>query len=129
MKRAGFTLVEMVLAIAVIGIAFYALISVFITVAPRNVNVEDLTRATHLAFEKIEEATVKGYTGVSTDTTGDFTGDFSNFKYRLTLDFVTSSEPDVAAPGITDYQRVKAQTWGGLSGTVEVVTLVTTYEF
>ena len=64
MSKQGFSLIEMVIAIVIIGIAFYALISVFITVAPRNVNVEDITKATHLAFEKMEETTVKNF-GVS----------------------------------------------------------------
>ena len=129
MRRAGFSLIEMVIAIVIIGIAFYALISVFITVAPRNVNVEDITKATHLAFEKMEETTVKNFTGVATVSATSFTGDFSQFQYQVVVDYVTSTEPDVVAVGATSYKRVKVRTWGGLSGTVELVTLVTTYEF
>lgn len=128
MKSRGFSLIEMVIAIVIIGIAFYALISVFITVAPRNVNVEDITKATHLAFEKMEETTVKNFTGVATVSATSFTGDFSQFQYQVVVDYVTSTEPDVVAPGATSYKRVKVRTWGGLSGTVELVTLVTTYE-
>jgi prepilin-type N-terminal cleavage/methylation domain-containing protein len=129
MKSRGFSLIEMVIAIVIIGIAFYALISVFITVAPRNVNVEDITKATHLAFEKMEETTVKNFTGVATVSATSFTGDFSQFQYQVVVDYVTSTEPNVVAPGATSYKRVKVRTWGGLSGTVELVTLVTTYEF
>lgn len=129
MSKRGFSLIEMIIAIVVIGIAFYALISVFITVAPRNVNVEDITKATHLAFEKIEETTVKSFPGIDSVGATSFTGDFSQFQYQVIVDYVTSSEPDVIAPGATDYKRVKVRTWGGLSGTVELVTLVTTYEF
>ena len=128
MKSRGFSLIEMVIAIVIIGIAFYALISVFITVAPRNVNVEDITKATHLAFEKMEETTVKNFTGVATVSATSFTGDFSQFQYQVVVDYVTSTEPDVVAVGATSYKRVKVRTWGGLSGIVELVTLVTTYE-
>ncbi|MBI5699931.1 type II secretion system protein [Candidatus Saganbacteria bacterium] len=129
MRKTGFSLVELIIAVVVIGIAFYALISVFITVAPRNVNVEDITKATHLAFEKMEETTVKPFTSVASVSATSFTGDFSNFQYQVIMNYVTSSEPDVLAPGATSYKRVKVRTWGGLSGTVELVTLVTTYEF
>jgi len=129
MKKPGFSLIEMVIAIVIIGIAFYALISVFITVAPRNVNVEDITKATHLAFEKIEETTVKPFTSVASVSATSLTGDFSQFQYQIIMNYVTPDEPDVLSSGATSYKRVKVRTWGGLSGVVELVTLVTTYEF
>lgn len=129
MKRTGFSLIEMIIAIVVIGIAFYALISVFITVAPRSVNVEDLTKATHLAFEKLEETTVKSFPTIASAGPAYFAGDFSQFQYQVIMNYVTSTEPDTVAPGATDYKRVKVRAWGGLSGVVELTTLVTTYEF
>lgn len=129
MKRKGFSLVEMIIAMVVIGIAFYALISVFITVAPRNVNLEYLTKATHLAFEKMEETTVKPFTSIVSQSATSFTGDFSQFQYQVIMNYVTAAEPDTLAGGSTSYKRVKVRTWGGLSGVVELTTLVTTYEF
>lgn len=121
-------MVELIITMLIIGIAFYALISVFITVTPRNVNLEDLTKATHLAFGKMEETAVKPFPGINSVAATGFTGDFSNFQYQIIVDYVTAAEPDVVAPGSSAFKRVKVRTWGGLSGIVEITTLVTTYE-
>lgn len=126
-SRSGFTLIELVVALAVVSIAFYAIISVFATVAPRNINSEDLSKSTYLANRIMEETTAKNFAGILSVSATSFSSPFNNFNYKIVVDYVTTAEPDVVSGSPTPHKRIKAQTWGGLSATVEVITLVSTY--
>ena|SRR3989339_579457 len=127
MGQKGFTLIELVIAIVVVSIAFYAIISVFITVAPRNINAEDLSKATYLANRVMEETTAKSFSSISSVSPTSFASPFSNYNYQVVVDYVTTAEPDVVSVNPTNYKRVKVRSWGGFSSTVEVITLVSTY--
>lgn len=125
----GFTLIEAIMAIVIIAIAFYALISIFFTVVPKIIDAEALAIATHLAEEKIEELMVKDFSGITSVSATSFGGDFSNYYYQIIVNYVSSEELDtVVDPTVTDYKRVKAQVWSNLAGTLEIVTLSTSWE-
>lgn len=128
MNKKGYTLIEFVIAIIVISIAFYAIIAVFINAAPRSVNVEDMARAEYLASRVLEETVAKGFQNISCVPAAAFPAPFQNFASETTVTFVTSTEPDVASLYETNYKKVRVKAWGGLAPTIEVITLVTTYE-
>ena len=127
MKK-GVTLVELIISIVIMAIAFYALINVFTTIAPQDVDVRSLTVGTHLLNEKMEEVMLKNYTGLATQAATSFNSPYNDYKYQVVLDYVTSSEPDVVSGTDTGFKRVKVRVWGLKLNTLEVVSLAATYE-
>ena len=127
MKK-GVTLIELIISIVIMSIAFYSLINVFTTVAPGDINVRTLTIGTHLLNEKMEEVMLKSYTGIATQAATSFNSPFNNYQYRVVVDYVSSSEPDVVSGTDKGCKRVKLQVWGAKLNTLEAVTLAVTYE-
>lgn len=130
-NRRGLTLVETVIGLTIIAIAFYTLISVFISILPRTAQVETLNKKSYLAQEKIEEFLARDFTAVTSVAATSFSGDFSSYRYQIDVSFVASTELNTPVPGPTNYKNVKVKVWGGpvdALGTVEVISLATTYE-
>lgn len=130
MKK-GFTLIETVVGLVIIGIAFYVLISVFIAIAPRTARVETLNKKAYLAQEKIEEYLTRPFTAVSSVAASSFAGNFSSYNYQIVVTYVATSDLNSAVGYATPFKNVRVRVWGGpvdAAETVEVVTLVTTYE-
>ncbi len=124
----GFTLVELAIAIAIIAISFYALINVFALVAPQDVNARSLAIGTHLLNEKIEETTVKGFSGVSPVGLTYFPPPFSTYRYQVTVNYVTTAEPDAISAVPTPYKKIRVNVLGPDIRTLEATTLLVTYE-
>ena len=130
MNSKGYTLVELVISMVVITIAFYALISVFITVVPQNVKVEEIAKTTYLANRVMDETVVKSFTSIESVPITAFNPPFDQYRYQVVKNYVTTAEPDSVypGPGSTPLIRVKVRVWKTGSGTLEFTTLVGTYE-
>ncbi len=129
--RKGFTLVETVTGLATIGTAFYLLIAVFINLAPRSVRVDNLNKKAHLAQEKIEEVLARPFSQVASIAPASFAGNFSNYEYRVVVNYVAAGDLNTPVAGPTAFKNVKVKVWGGtvdLPGTLEIVTLAASYE-
>jgi prepilin-type N-terminal cleavage/methylation domain-containing protein len=127
MGRKGFTLIELTIAIVVVAIAFYAIISVFSSVAPRNVSAEDLSKATYLANRVLEERSAKSFSGITSEAATNFASPYANFIYQVTVTYASTAEPDNISASATILKKLSVRCWGGMSGTIEVITLVATY--
>ncbi|MFA4967313.1 MAG: type II secretion system protein [Candidatus Margulisiibacteriota bacterium] len=127
MKNKGFTLVELVMAIAIFSIAAYALITVFTIVAPKDINANVLTVGSHLMNRKMEEVTLHAFP-INSFPTAPFGPPFDNYFSEVIAQYVTAAEPDIVSGVATDYQRIKVRVWGPNLGTIESVTIVATYE-
>jgi len=127
-KAQGFTLVELIAGIAIIAISFIALISVFTAVVPRNIDIEGLTRATFLAEDKMEDVLVAPFAGITSESAAYFPPPFNKNLNAVEVHYVGAGDLDTPVAGPTDYKNVKVKVWGELIDTIEVVTLVTTYE-
>jgi type II secretory pathway pseudopilin PulG len=132
MNRKGLTLVETIIGLTVIGIAFYLLAAVFMNLAPRTAQVETIEKKTFLAQEKIEEYLARTFVQTTTgETTGAFSGAFANYNYKIVVTQVTSTDLNTAVNYYTKFRNVKVRVWGGAvnkANTIEVVSLRTTYE-
>ena len=129
--KQGLTLVETVIGLTIIAIAFYALIAVFITLLPRTAQIESLTKKTYLAQEKIEEFLARDFGSLSSEAETNFPGSFSNYKYQIAVTYVTTNELNTPVVGPTNFKNVKVRVWGGPVDpkvSVEVLSLVTSYE-
>ena len=129
MKRSkGYTLVELVMAIVIMSIAFYALINVFISIAPLDINVSTMTIGTHLMNQEMEAMSIRKVSNVSSVDATAFPSPYGNYNYSITVNYVTTAEPDVTTTETTGIKRVKVRVWGPKLYTLEAVTIIATNE-
>jgi general secretion pathway protein I len=99
----GFTLLEVMIAIAFIGIALIALLSLHHTDMVSVMRGRDLTRAAMLAQSLMSEAEMEGFPNAGT-TSGNFEtmyhGQYPNFRWRQQVD-PSAAFPDVRRVRIT----------------------------
>ena len=128
-RRSGLTLVETTIALVVMAIAFYSLIAVFVTLAPRDMRIENINTKIYLAQGKLEENLTRGFNVVNEGPSSFETASLKNFKYQVIVTNVTTSYPGTSALG-TSLESVRVRVWGGaldLAGTVEVTSMVAKY--
>jgi len=132
MKKNGFSLIELVIGMVIMALAFYSLISVFMLTAPKTAQIENINKKVYLANGKMEEYLARTFAqATSGETTGPFTGNFSEYNYKIVVTYVSSRDVNTTTREVTNYKKVRTLVWGGnldTSKTVEVVTLVTSYE-
>ncbi|MCU0641133.1 MAG: type II secretion system GspH family protein [Candidatus Margulisbacteria bacterium] len=131
-NRRGLTLVETIIGLTVIAIAFYLLAAVFINLAPRTAQIEVIEKKTFLANEKIEEYLARPFGLAATgETAGAFSSGLDNYNFRVIVTQVASSDLNTPVAGPTDYKNITVRVWGGQvdpAATIEVISLLTTYE-
>ncbi len=125
--RSGFTLVELVIAVVITGVAVYALLTVFINAATKNVDLEALSIGYYLANAKLEEVSNRSYSSITEEAVSAFDGGFGDFDYEVEFDYVSSEALDVPTTGTGEsYKRIKVRvTSNSLPSSIEVVTLAT----
>jgi len=132
MSRRGFSLIELVIGLTIMALAFYSLIAVLMLAAPKTAKVENINKKVYLANEKMEEYTARPFAqAVSGETSGSFSGNFSAYNYKVIVTYVTSQDVNTPTSGATYYKKVRTLVWGGnidAAQTAEVVTLMTSYE-
>jgi prepilin-type N-terminal cleavage/methylation domain-containing protein len=131
-SRSGMTLIEVIMALAVIGIAFYTLIAIYITLAPRDIRIENINTKLYLAQEKTEEYLPRNFGQiVSVNPTTFESASFRNYNYQIAVTYVATSDVNTAVAGPTPFKNVKVRVWGGpidKTASVEITTLVATYD-
>lgn len=103
----GFTIVELVITVVVLGILMYALISIFITAGFRGVNVDTFTVAQSLAENKLEEVSSRDFEAISSEAETNFSGDLDDYSYEFVVNYVTPEALNAATTLETDYKRIK----------------------
>ena len=64
-QEKGFSLIEVTIAVAIIGLAFYSLISVFKVIAPEDVNARTISVGAHIASRLSEETMSRGFNNIA----------------------------------------------------------------
>lgn len=127
MKK-GFTLIETIISIVVIGIAFLGLLAVFTGVYTNAVYDDAMTITTMLAKGEMERAIGLGFASVSDqnrDSPLAFSGNFSNYSWQIRVDAVPIAIADDAT--MTNYKQVEARVTNAIAGSVSLKTIVTNY--
>lgn len=131
-NRQGMTLIEVIMAVVVIGLAFYSVIALYITLAPRTARVENINTKVYLAQEKIEETIARQFANISSSgPTSIESPGLGNYSYQIVVAYVATSDLNTAVGGPTPYKNVKTKVWGGpldQSSTVEIISLAASYE-
>jgi Tfp pilus assembly protein PilV len=131
-SRRGLNLIEIIIGMSIVAVVFYALIAVFVNLAPRTAQVETFNKKVYLAQEKMEEFLARGFTREASVAPNSFPAPFGDYKYQILVTYVTSTDVNTAAgTAETSFKNVKVRVWGGqinAASTVEIVSLVTSYE-
>lgn len=106
-NKRGFTLVEVIIAIVVIGIFMYAGMEVLINSGKSSVTTDSIVVAQSLAEEKMEEIMSKPYALVSSEASTPFTGGFSSYASSVNVDWVSDSDLDASTGSNTGYKRIR----------------------
>ncbi|MFH1347334.1 MAG: prepilin-type N-terminal cleavage/methylation domain-containing protein [Candidatus Margulisiibacteriota bacterium] len=108
-KVKGFTLVEVIVSLVVIAVIMYASLAVFITSGAKGVNVDVYTVAQALAEDMLEEAMVRDFVSVSSESETNFSGDLDGYSYEITVNYVSTEALDIVVGGPTDYKKINVQ--------------------
>lgn len=122
----GFTLIETIIAIVVIGIAFLGLVAVFTGVFTNAVRDEAMTIAAMLAEQEMERVTALSFADVADenrDSPVDYTGNFSSYSWQVRVDTVPVGI--ASDPGMADYKQVEVRIANAIVGEVSLKTIVT----
>ncbi len=124
----GFTLIETVIAIVVIGIAFLGLVAVFTGVFTNALHDEAMSVATILTKGEMERVTGLSYADVADenrDSPADYTGNFSSYSWQVRVDAVPVAI--ASDPTMTNYKQVEVRVTNAIVGDVNLKTIVTNY--
>jgi len=131
MKRSGFTLIELVIAITIIAVSFTTIINIFINTSNNHRQAYATTIATHLLHKKMEQTIYLPFNSITLEvgtTTGTFEVPFQNYYYKKTITFLASDFTTSA--GTTYLKKVSIKVWNpnNTMGSIEAVTAVSDHE-
>jgi len=126
MKKKGFTLIESLLVIVILGIALPPFTVLVMNVLQQNIHSQAQATAVDLAESELERASGTRFSLVTNEVSSTaFSAPFSAYTHQWVVDYVNANALDTPVPGPTDYKRVKVQVASSISGTVTITTLVT----
>ncbi len=131
MRERGFTLIETVMAVLIIGISLFGLMHLFQGTVSTAFDTDQAVRATQLARERLErmifDKKMNGYNYIvaaNYPAVENFTGDFSPFSRRVSITEVRGDNLTTPAPN-TGYKRVVVTVSWDATNRVQLETLVT----
>lgn len=124
--RRGFTLVELAITMIIATIAVYSLLTIFITAATENVDIEALTMGLYLASGRLEEISSQSYDSIASQASAPFSSGFGDFNNEVVVDYVSSEALDTLVETDFGYKKITVRvTSDNLPSSIEVSTLAT----
>ncbi len=117
--KKGFTLIELVVSMIVIGIAFYGLMSVLSDITIKNTSGQEILKAGFLAEEVMEKILVKGKdfdTDIVDVSSQNFSSPFSGYSYVVDVEYVNPYDLNLSTSEATDYKRIEVTVTGDSAG-------------
>lgn len=122
-NQKGFSLIEMVLAIIILSVFCGVVLSVFSDVMQSTVKPEIIDVSTGLAEKEMDRVTGLRFSSVANEASTSYTGNFSNYSYKVDLSAVPLSLASDA--GMALYKQVKVTVTHSTAGSVSLTTIVT----
>jgi len=126
MKR-GYTLIELIISIAIIAVCIAGIASVYQNVLMGGVRGKIRSTACALAEEKADEVLRLGFSGIGSDGPTDFSTPFGDYSYEV--DVIDVQPPDldtpVDPPTNTGYKNVTVSVTHDQAGTYSISSLLT----
>jgi len=122
----GFTLIETVIGIAVIGIISIGLLAVFTGVFTNACRDEISTISVNLAKGEMERVMRLSFAGIADehrDSPVSFGGNFSNYSWQIRVDSVPVGI--ASDPGMANYKQIEARVTNILTGDTSLKTIIT----
>lgn len=127
MKK-GFSLIELIISIVIISIAALSIAFLYQQALTGSLEVRELTVATGLAKEKMEEVLLSSFSGVDDIPETSFSAPFSNYNYEVDVCYVQDTDLDTCVdPTTTDYKKVEILLSCDVNQLVSLKTLFTNY--
>lgn len=124
MKK-GFTLIELIIAIAVLSIAIGSLFLVLANLVNTSVLPQVLNVGAGLAEEQLERVTQLRYSDVVNQGPANFGGNFSSYSYRIQVAAVPAALAN--DPGMANYKQVTVTVTHSTAGSVSATTVATNH--
>ncbi len=124
----GFTLIETIISILIIGIAFLGLVAVVIGVFTNATRDETMAITTSLAKGEMERMLGLDFASVADenrDAAEAFSGNFSNYSWQVRVDAVPIAIADDAT--MTNYKQIEVRVTNAIVGDINLKTIVTNY--
>ncbi len=124
----GFTLIETIISIVVIGIISLGLIAVFTGVFTNATRDEAVAVAVNLARGEMERVIRLDFSDVddeNRDSPEDFTGNFSNYSWQVRVDPVPEDIED--DEDMENYKQVEVRITNAIIGDISLKTILANY--
>jgi prepilin-type N-terminal cleavage/methylation domain-containing protein len=121
----GFTLIETVLVMIVMGITMTPFSILVINVMQQNIRSQAWSTAVSLAEGEMERVCSLPFSKVVNESAVAFAAPFSAYSHQVAVNNVTSSALNTPVAGATNYKNVKISVNNSISGNVTLTTLVT----
>jgi prepilin-type N-terminal cleavage/methylation domain-containing protein len=122
----GFTLIETVIGIAVIGIIAIGLFATFTGVFTNAARDEVISIATSLAKGELERVTRLSFASIVDQNRGSpvsFGGNFTNYSWQIRVDAVPVAIAN--DPGMANYKQIESRVTNPIVGDIGLKTIVT----
>ena len=106
MKNKGFTFIELIMIIVIVGVAVVPLIQMFTTSLKGSADAEVTSIALELAQDKMEETKQLSFAATSS-TSGTFASPFTAYSYQVTVGYVDQNFNNSGSP--TNYKKVEVK--------------------
>ena len=108
----GFTLIEIILVVVVIGIASLGLTAVMQQVLANSYYSEALSTATSLAVGEAERLTGLSFVSVSAENREPYTGALSAYSREVRVDSIDTAQPNLGSdPAMQNYKVVEVRVY------------------
>ena len=112
-RQEGFTLIELMIAIVILSVGLLGMATLTGSIVQKNKLSNDLTAATTLAQDKLEEVRANGYASAVSETKTACAGDFSEYQREVTVSTLSAGIKQVTVKvywGPSDAHDVEIKT-------------------
>ena len=122
-RKSGFTIIETIIVIMVLGITLTPFAILVATVMQKNVYSQAQATAVSLAEGELERITGTRFSLLANEAQAAFSAPFMNYTHEVVVEYVNPLALNTPVVGPTDYKRVEIRINNVVSGTIKLISL------